>query len=81
MYKNTSQWGRDKARKYADGGDVAPATKRYIGGIKLRNDMAGPPPPFGFRVPRSEQEYKDQMRGQMERSKEISNAVPRKGED
>lgn len=64
---------------YADGGAVEdPGTaKRYVARSKLRDEMGGKPPPMGFDFTRTKEQSADTMRGQMERAKDISDAVPR----
>lgn len=79
-YKNASEWGRDKAKKYAEGGTVESPSwaSRFVGRAKLRDEMGGTPPPMGFDNTRTKFQAADTMRGQMERAKDISDAVPRR---
>lgn len=49
----------------------------WLGKIKLRDAMGGQAPWTSWKSQRNPQEAQGEMRGQMESSKEISNAVPR----
>lgn len=67
----------------AEGGGVEDPGwgRRLTGTYRLRNEMAGTPSPTGFDFTRRKDQAEDTMRGQMERAKDISDAVPRKPEE
>jgi hypothetical protein len=69
----------DKPKRASGGGIFDPEYRaRYVGSKKLRDEMGGKPPPMGFDFTRSKTQAEDTMRGQMERSKDISDSVPRR---
>lgn len=78
-HKKDPKW-LDGVRKYADGG-IAEAAERWVGGVKLRNAMAGKVPWYSSYEQRTPEEAQDRMRGQAGRAKDISDAVPRKSGD
>lgn len=84
-YKNHPKW-LDRAiegEKRAEGGAANGPNwaQRFTGRTKLRDEMAGTPSPTGFDFTRRKDQAEDLMRGQMERAKDISDAVPRKSEE
>jgi len=70
-------YAKGGAVKRADGGDVSELS-RWVGKVKLRDKMGGKPPWTALKTQRDPISAQDEMRGQMQRSQDISDAVPRR---